>query len=280
MSTTSVPRPPARPLAVVTGASSGIGCALADRLAGRGYDLLLVARREARLREVAASLQAVHGTACTPYVADLARHDDRARLVAAVLAHRAHLEVLVNNAGFGIHGWFHESELARELELLEVNCAAAVHLTRGLLPAMLERGRGFVLNVSSVAGFAPGPLMALYYASKAFVTSFSEALWEEYRGTGISVTALCPGPVDTGFQGVAGITAGAPRSGARLMPVSRVADAGIDALFSARRVVVPGVANRVAAILARFAPRRWTLRSVRAIQERRRRGRAAADPRA
>ena len=122
--------------------------------------------------------------------------------------------------------------------------------------------------------------MALYYASKAFVTSFSEALWEEYRGTGISVTALVWGPVDTGFQGVAGITAGAPRSSPRLMPVSRVADAGIDALFSARRVVVPGVANRVAAILARFAPRRWTLRSVRAIQERRRRGRAAADPRA
>jgi short-subunit dehydrogenase len=266
--TAEVDRP--RPLAIVTGASSGIGRALAERLAVRGYDLALVARREERLQEVAAELEQAHGVACLVIAADLARPDERERVIDRLAPMQARVEVLVNNAGFGTLGLFGDSALDRDLELVDVNCAAVVHLTRRILPWLLARRRGFILNVSSLAAFTPGPLMALYYASKAFVTSFSEALWEECRSHGVSVTALCPGPVRTEFQDVAGFARGT-RGGTPSMPVDTVAEAALAGLFAGRRVVIPGVASRLAALLVRFAPRRWTLRAVRRIQERRRR---------
>lgn len=265
-----------RPVAVVTGASSGIGRAVAERLAERGYDLALIARREERLRELAVSLERVHGVHGVAIVADLAQSEDRERLLEALASMRSRIEVLVNNAGFGTHGTFADSALDRDLALVDVNCAAVVHLTRRILPWMLDRRRGYILNVSSLSGFTPGPLMALYYASKAFVTSFSEALWEECRGTGVTVTALCPGPVRTEFQETAGFAAGARSGSTPPIPVDAVAVAALAALFAGRRIVIPGVANRVAALLVRFAPRRWTLRAVRRIQERRRRAHETA----
>ena len=264
-------RIPQRPLAVVTGASSGIGEEIAGQLAARGYDLALIARRDDRLRQLADRLQTVHGVTCAAIVADLASGDDRDRLCEQLAADRHRLDILVNNAGFGTHGFFHETSLQRELELIEVNCAAPVHLTKRILPWMLERRRGWVLNVGSVAGFTPGPVMALYYASKAFLLSFSEALWEECRDTGVSVTVLCPGPVRTEFQRTAGIAPGARSSGAAPIPVEQVATAGIEGLLRGDRVVIPGYQNRIAAFLAKFTPRTRALKTVRAIQEARRR---------
>lgn len=267
-----MPLPPndPHPLAVVTGASSGIGRDLAAELALRGYHLVLVARREALLAQLASALHAAHGVHCEPFPCDLASHDDRERLCARLARDRGRLDVLVNNAGFGTHGFFHETDLNRELELIEVNCAAPVHLTKRVLPWMLERGQGYVLNVGSVAAFAPGPVMAMYYASKAFLLSFSEALWEECRERGVVVTALCPGPVRTGFQQTAGIAATARSSGAAPVPSAFVAEQGIAGLLRGDRVVIPGYQNRIAAFLARYAPHATVLRKVRAIQEERR----------
>jgi len=259
------------PLAVVTGASSGIGRDLAAELAHRGYDLVLVARREGLLAQLAASLHAAHTVHCEPFPCDLARYRDRERLCDRLERDRDRLDVLVNNAGFGTHGYFHETDLQRELALIDVNCAAPVHLTKRVLPWMLQRASGYVLNVGSVAAFAPGPVMAMYYASKAFLLSFSEALWEECRERGVTVTALCPGPVRTEFQKIAGIAAPARSSGAAPVPSGFVAEQGISGLLRGERVVIPGYQNRIAAFLARYAPHDRVLRKVRAIQEERRR---------
>lgn len=260
----------ARPLAVVTGASSGIGEEIARQLAARGYDLALVARRTDRLHAVAESIERAHHVACAPLVANLANTDERERLCETLAADRHRLDVLVNNAGFGTHGFFHETPLDRELELIDVNCAAPVHLTKRILPWMLDRRRGWILNVASLSAFSPGPVMAMYFASKAFLLSFSEALWEECRDAGVVVTALCPGSVRTEFQQTAGISPRARTSGTVPLPVARIATDGLDALFAGRRVVVPGHQARLAAFLGRFAPRARTLRSVRRIQEERR----------
>ena len=265
-----------RPLAVVTGASSGIGRELAECLAIRGFDLVLVARREDVLLQLAAALRDVHGTTCTIVAADLAGRDERERLIRLLEPASGRLDVLVNNAGFGTHGFFYETDLERELEMIEVNCAAPVHLTKRLLPWMLARRKGYILNVGSLSGFTPGPVMALYYASKAFLLSFSDALWEECRGTGVHVTTLAPGPVRTEFQGVAGIAPTARTSGTLPTPVRQVADEALDGLFSGKRLVVPGRSNRLAVLAAKFFPRETMLRRVRAIQEERRRQTRAA----
>lgn len=260
-----------RPLALVTGASSGIGRAIAERLAARGYDLVLVARREERLLQLAGALHAAHGVHCEPVVSHLARADERERLCRRLERERHRVEVLINNAGFGTHGYFHETDLDRELELLAVNCAAPVHLTKRVLPWMLERRRGYILNVGSVAGFTPGPVMAMYYASKAFLLSFSEALWEECQGTGVHVTLTCPGPVRTEFQQVAGVSPNARSSGTTPIPVETVVEESLEGMFHGDRVVIPGARNQVAAFLARYAPRGRMLKTVRRIQEERRR---------
>jgi short-subunit dehydrogenase len=262
---------PASTLAVVTGASSGIGEEFARQLAARGYDLVLVARRVDRLTALAERLRAAHQVECIPIEADLARPDERDRVCDQLIPERARLEMLVNNAGFGTHGFFHETELQRELELIDVNCAAPVHLTKLLLPWMLERRRGFVINVASLSAFTPGPVMAMYFASKAFLLSFSEALWEECRDTGVVVTALCPGPVRTEFQRTAGLSTKARSSGTVPVAVERVVADGLAGAFSGRRVVIPGYQARIAALLSRLTPKGRALKAVRAIQEERRR---------
>jgi uncharacterized protein len=268
--------PNVRPLALVTGASSGIGKELAEGLAMRGFDLVVTARREEALQQLAAALHNVHGIDCRVVVANLADRNDREALVHTVEPDSGRLDVLVNNAGFGTHGFFHETDLERELELIEVNCAAPVHITKRILPWMLARQRGHILNVSSLSGFMPGPVMSLYYASKAFVLSFSDALWEECRGTGVTVTNLAPGPVRTEFQRTAGIGPNARSSGAAPVPVRQVSDEALDGLFRGRRLVIPGAGNRLAALGAKLLPREMVLRRVRRIQEERRRQTLAA----
>ena len=260
-----------RPIAVITGASSGIGEEFARQLASRGYDLVLVARRLDRLSKLAGTLHDVHQVECVAFEADLASPDERDRLCDALSPDGSRIEMLVNNAGFGTHGFFHETDLQRELEMIDVNCAAPVHLTKRLLPWMLERKKGYVINVASLSAFTPGPVMAMYYATKAFLLSLSEALWEECRDTGVTVLALCPGPVRTEFQGTAGISQKARSSGTAPLPVERVVDDALRGLFEGKRVVIPGYQARLAATLSKIIPKVRALKTVRRIQEERRR---------
>lgn len=266
-----MPDKESRPIAVITGASSGIGEEFARQLASRRYDVVLVARRAERLQALAETLRKVHEVECVAFEADIARPEERDRLCDALAPDGSRLEMLVNNAGFGTHGFFQETDLARELELINVNCAAPVHLTKRLLPGMLERRRGFIVNVASLSAFTPGPVMAMYYASKAFLLSFSEALWEECRDTGVTVTALCPGPVRTEFQRSAGISPKARSSGTAPVPVERVVDDALRGLFDGKRVVIPGYQARIAVMLSRIIPKGRALKTVRRIQEERRR---------
>jgi short-subunit dehydrogenase len=252
--------------AVVTGASSGIGAALAEELAARGFEVVAIARRGDRLNELCRRITA-SGGACNALTADLSQRADRERVIAALAPNASQIEVLINNAGFGTHGFFKDTDLDRELELIEVNCAAVVHLTKRILPWMIERKRSYIMNLGSVASFQPGPVMALYYASKAFLLSFSEALSEECEGTGVVVSALCPGTIPTEFQASAGIASSAPPAYASKMSARDVARSGLDAMFAGKRVFVPAARNRWAIFFNRFLPRIASVKAVRKIQE-------------
>lgn len=257
-----------RPHAVVTGASSGIGLELARLAAADGHDLTVVARRGEKLTELADELTARYGVDVRTVVADLA---DPAG-VDAVLGELddSRVDVLVNNAGVGGQGTFAiERALADDVAMVELNVVAVVRLTGALLPAMVARGSGGILTVASAAGFMPGPLQAVYYASKAFVRSFSEALTEECRRTGVRVTALCPGPVDTEFAAAAGLEGTALMSvGAIRLSAAQVAEAGWQGLRRGRAVVVPGLPMRVAMQGLRITPRRVAARLAERSQSR------------
>ena len=260
---------PTRPLALVTGASSGIGRDIGRHLARAGYDLILVARREKALDELAAELRANHGAAVACWRCDLAEPASRASLISQLTRLGQPIDVLVNNAGFGLHGRFERTDLARELEMIEVNVAALVHLTKAVLPGMRAQGSGRILHVASVGSFVPGPLISVYYATKAFVLSFGEALAEELAGTGVTVTTACPGPTITGFHRAAGLRPDAPLVGAPAMASDEVARLACEAMFDGRRVVIPGVRNRLVVAAQRLLPRTLLARAVRRLQERR-----------
>ena len=237
--------------ALVTGASSGIGVALASELARRGHALTLVARREDRLRELAAEIGGKHGVRVEWIAADLADASERDRVPAEVAARGQVVDLLVNDAGMGTSGPFHELPVAKEVQLIRLNVEALVALCGAFLPGMVERGSGGVLNVASVSGFMPVPQQATYSASKAFVLTFTEALTIDLHGTGVTATALCPGPVKTEF---AGIIEGLPS--ALFVDPARVAREAIDGLEQARVSVVPGAFNKLNAVSGRYAPRR------------------------
>ena len=213
-----------RPLAIITGASEGIGRDLADLYASDGHDVLLVARRDAALRALAAELEQRHGITATVVAADLASRAGCDAVVAACAGHESRVVALVNNAGLGAVGWFHEIAWEREQVQLDVNVTALTYLTFRVLPWLRRNGRGHIMQMASVAGFQPGPLSAVYYASKAFVVSFSEALHNEPIGSGVTVTAVCPGPTITGFQRVSGVVPGARAGGAPPMSSRAVAE--------------------------------------------------------
>ncbi len=245
--------PTAPPTALVTGASSGLGREFAARLAARGHDLVLVARSRDRLEAVAEELTKAHGVTVHVLVHDLAR-PGAGRAVARELAERSlTVGLLVNNAGFGTAGRFEEIPAERDHDLLMVNVVALVDLTHALLPGMLERGSGAVLNVGSTAGYQPSPYLSVYSASKTFVLNFSLALRQEYRGRGIRVTALCPGPVETRFFEVVG-TRNAAVAG-RFTTPEPVVRAGLKALDRDRAYVTPGLGNAVMAHLNARRPR-------------------------
>ena len=259
-----------RPIAIITGASSGIGRDFAELYARDGHDLVLVARRRRELESLARTLGERYGVVCDAFPADLAKRLEREHLAARIRSIDDRVVALVNNAGLGTHGYFHETDLEREFDIIEVNIAAVTHVAKMVLPGMLARRAGRIVNVSSVAAFQPGPLMAVYYASKAYVQSFSEALAEEVAGTGVTVTAVCPGPTTTGFQAQAGIQADAPTVGAPLMSPRAVAEEAYRAANRGKRVVVTGLRNKVVVLANRVLTRRRMTRLVRRLQERRR----------
>ena len=255
----SLPSPAPGRTCLITGASSGIGEETARALARRGHGVTLVARRKERLRELADELEEVHGVKADTAAADLTSAAARGRLVQTLERRGVDVEVLVNNAGFGSGGSFWELDGARELDMVRTNVEAMVDLTRQYLPQMVERRRGAVLNLGSTLAFQPIPFQTTYGATKAFVLSFTEALHEELRGTGVTVTALCPGPVRTEFGAEGGFGGAEDRIPGFMWLNSReVAEAGVQGLESGQRVVVPGLVNQVGALGGRHAPR-WAL---------------------
>jgi short-subunit dehydrogenase len=240
--------------ALITGASAGLGAEYAKLFAADGHDVVLVARRRDRLEELASELAKRHGVRTHVIAADLAAPDGAARVIAEVERLGVEIDFLVNNAGFGSTGAFVGLDGARQLEMVQVNVATVVALTRALVPAMVARRRGRVLNIGSTAGFQPGPFMAVYYASKAFVNSFTEALDYELHGTGVTATVSCPGATATEFSAVADSTRsrlfqlGAARADA-------VARQGYRAMMAGKPMVVHGFRNRFMLQLLRVSPR-------------------------
>lgn len=248
-------RPHSPPAALVTGASGGIGLELARLCAKGGHDVVLVARNREKLEEAAKYLAGMYGVRAETVVADLKDPEAPQAIVEAVEGFGLGVDVLINNAGFGDWGLFGRAELQRQLDMLQVNVVALTALTRLVLPRMVSQRKGRILNVASTAAFAPGPLMAVYYASKAYVLSFSEALSNEFKGTGISVTALCPGPTRTAFAQVAGMTGSNLFAGPNVMDAAPVALAGYEAMMLGRTVVVPGIGNKLLIQGIRISPR-------------------------
>ncbi len=255
----------AKETVLITGASSGIGEALAERFARDGARLILVARREDRMAQLKERLHRQFGTESLVHAADLSDPAAPAALFDALQAGGDLVDVLVNNAGFGGQGAVATQSMERQMSMIQVNVAALTHLTRLFLPGMIERGRGGVLNVASTAAFQPGPYMAVYYATKAYVLSFSEALAEEVRGSGVHVTCLAPGPTRSEFQETAGLQDAALFRYA-VMNLDPVVDAAYKAFRKGRVLVIPGLLNRLGASASRVAPRRLVPRIVASLQ--------------
>ena len=254
--------------ALVTGASGGIGEELARLFASDGHSLVLVARSRDKLERLAAELGERHHVPARVVASDLSHPESPREIFEELEGAGVSIDALVNNAGFGSYGLFAETELRHELGLLQVNVVALTHLTKLFLPGMLARGRGYVLNVASTAAFQPGPLMAVYYASKAYVLSLSEALSNECEGTGVRVSALCPGPTETGFVAAAGM-GDSKLFDRAVMDARTVAEAGYRGLLAGRPVVIPGTRNNLLARSIGFFPRGLVTRVVRGIQEKR-----------
>ncbi len=247
-------------VALITGASAGIGVELARVFAAQGHELVLVARREDRLKALADEIAAAGRPRPTVLALDLERRDAVAKLTADLAARGLEPAYVVNNAGFGLSGPAAKLSRDEQLAMIDLNVRALTELSLAFVDS-LERHRGGILNVASIAAFLPGPGMAVYYASKAYVLSFSEALHRELAGRGIRVTALCPGPVDTEFQVRSGMTL--PGAAKMIeLPARRVAQLGYDGLMRGRRVVIAGAGNRLAVLLMRFLPNALLLAAV------------------
>src|ERR1051326_836912 len=252
--------------ALITGASSGIGLELAKLFAQNGHDLVLVARRKDALDPLAETLVREHGVAVRVIAKDLSDPATPRELHAELADQSIPVEVLVNNAGFGIRGPFGESDVDQQLDMLQVNAVALTHLTRLFVADMLSRGSGRILNLGSTAGLVPGPLMAVYYATKAYVLSFSQALSNELAGTGVTVTVLIPGPTRTGFAGRAGGSQSRLFRGAT-MDAGTVAEIGYRALMQNKTIVVAGLRNRALAFGTNLAPHRVLGQIARRLNE-------------
>ena len=253
--------------ALITGASSGIGYELALLFAADGFDCILVARSHDKLKELAARLESEHRVKTLVLAKDLSRSSAVDEIYEEVSAASMEVDVLVNNAGFPVYGLFCETDLAAELEMLQVNVVALTALTKLFLKPMVQRRDGRILNLGSTAAFLPGPLMAVYYASKAHVLSFSEALAGELQGTGVTVTCLCPGPTRTGFQKRGALEDSRLVQG-QIADARSVALAGYRGLMAGKTVVIPGFTNRLVPWIVRASPRGMLTRVVHRMQDR------------
>lgn len=245
---------------LITGASSGIGLELARAFAADRSDLVLVARRADRLEALARELKERHGVESRVLARDLSRPEAPAEIFEALRNRGVVVDVLVNNAGFGMHGRFAEIDAAVPMEMVQVNVAALTALTRLFLPGMIARRRGGILNVASTAAFQPGPMLSVYYATKAYVLSLTEGISEELKGTGVRATCLCPGPTVTEFIARANMSA-SKLFVAGAMSAERAARKGHRAFRRGKVVAIPGIVNELGAFATRFSPR-WLARKV------------------
>jgi short-subunit dehydrogenase len=240
--------------ALITGGSTGIGAALAEEFASHGHDLILVARRRDKLEATGRQIHEKFRADVVCLSEDLTDPDGPRRLHEAVVARGLDVHFLVNNAGVGLYGTFATTDLEAELKMIQLNTTSVVDLTKRFLPAMIERRSGRILNVASTAAFVPGPWMSIYYATKAFLLSFSQAIDYELKPYGITVTTLCPGPTESEFK----VRAGSQRSRlfeAFLMDAPRVAKVGYDGMMKGKVVAIPGLRNKLIPVAARLAPR-------------------------
>jgi uncharacterized protein len=253
--------------ALITGAASGIGYELVCIFAENDYNLVLVDRAKEKLEEIAIEFQDKFGISVKPIVKDLSKTTSPEEIFQEVEQANIKVDVLVNNAGFGTYGLFNDTNLTDELEMLQVNLVCTTHLTKLFLKNMVQQGEGKILNVSSAAAFQPGPLMAVYFATKAYVLSFSEALANELDGTGVTVTVLCPGTTQSAFHQRTGMADSKLVKGKRMMDASTVADIGYRGLMQGKTIVIPGLINKIMAKSIRFIPRKLVTKIVRNMQE-------------
>jgi uncharacterized protein len=253
--------------AIITGASTGIGREFAFLCAHEGYDLVLVARSKFQLEIVASEIRETTGRSVVVIAKDLSDPKVPLEIYNEVACTELPVEVLINNAGFGLLGHFWELDEAEQMRIIQLNIGALTHLCRLFLPAFIERRRGRILNVASTAAFQPGPLMSVYYASKAYVVSFSEALHNEARDYGVTVTALCPGPTRTEFDKRAGASSTNLFKRRKVMDALEVARIGMDAMKAGRPLAIAGRMNAAIAFLTRFAPITVTAGIARRFQE-------------
>jgi short-subunit dehydrogenase len=259
---------PSRETVLITGASGGIGEELAKLFAEDGSDLVLVARNGAKLRTLGESLSAQYKVRVETLAMDLSTAESSKGVFDFLEGKGMAVDVLVNNAGFGTFGPFVESFVEDELGQIQLNVTTLTHLTRLLLPGMVRRGRGRILNVASTAAFQPGPLMAVYYATKVYVLSFSEALANELKGSGVTVSCLCPGPTKTGFNERAKLgNAGLLSRKSVLMEASAVARRGYDGMRKGKRLIIPGLLNKILAHSTRLGSRGLSASVVRRIMD-------------
>ena len=255
------------PIALITGASTGLGREFARLCARDGYDVVLIARSLPQLEELAAEIQRNTNRNARVIVKDLSIPDAAREVFDELTSAGLNVELLINNAGFGLVGRFWELDEEQQMQMVQLNVAALTHLTRLFVPGFVQRRRGKILNVASTAAFQPGPLMAVYYATKAYVVSFSEAIHNEVRDYGVTVTALCPGPTKTEFDVRAGGTNTKLFKGRNVMNATTVAQIGLAALRAGKPLVVSGRLNAVTAFLTRFAPRQFAAAMARRFQE-------------
>lgn len=244
-----------KPIALITGASGGIGYEFARVMAREGFDLVLVARSMQKMQELSKQLEIDHQTKSYLFEADLSSLEMVNRLINFITEKQITIDVLVNNAGFGEFGLFTETRLEKEIQMITLNISALTVLTKFFARDMVRRKQGRILNVASTAAFLPGPLMSVYYATKAYVLSFSEALANELNGSGVTMTVLCPGPTASGFQSSADINDSRLVKGRKLPTSKEVAEYGYQQMMRGKTLAIPGLINKLQVFAGRFMPR-------------------------
>ncbi|TKT86506.1 SDR family NAD(P)-dependent oxidoreductase [Dyadobacter frigoris] len=253
--------------ALITGASSGIGLELAKIHASKGGDLVLVARNKAKLDQLKSELVQTYGISVSIIVIDLSAEGSAKKIYDRTTVEKIQIDCLINNAGFGDFGFFSDTDLQKEVNMINLNIMALTLLTKLYLKDMLDRKGGRIMNVASIAAFQPGPKMAVYSATKAYVLSFSQAVGNEVLHQGVTVTALCPGPTESGFQEAASMQNSKMFNNNKLPTAGEVAAYGYEAMLKGKSVAIPGFINNLMADAVGFIPREWVLKLVRKIQD-------------